>query len=312
MGNVPKMRCRGAARWALAVAALFAADVAAGQSLVFNGGFDSDLSGWAGFGGNTVIAWSPLDAGGSASSGSVRMENPAVGAAPSALEQCVEVGPGAQVRISARYLLEGEGNGEAAVFALQHQTPDCSGPGHFLPDAGPSGNSTGAWSELSATPTLGPDFRSIVLRVSVTGNGRVAHFDDLAVEVLEEGTGPAGECQPSATTLCLVDDRFEVRAKWRTASDSGSGQAVELNDGTTSGTGYFWFFNPTNVEVVVKVLDACVPPFNHFWVFAGGLTNQEVEIIVTDMATSATWTHVNPLGQVWETVTDTTALDVCD
>lgn len=53
----------------------------------------------------------------------------------------------------------------------------------------------------------------------------------------------------------------------------------------TGDTGYFWFFNASNVELVVKVLDAC--HFGRFWVFAGGLTNVDVDLTVTDTATGA-------------------------
>ena len=47
---------------------------------------------------------------------------------------------------------------------------------------------------------------------------------------------------------------------------SGTGTAVPL----TSDTGYFWFFGSSNVEAVIKVLNACSLN-QRFWVFAGGL-----------------------------------------
>ena len=51
----------------------------------------------------------------------------------------------------------------------------------------------------------------------------------------------------------------------------------------TSDTGQFWFFSSQNVEMVVKVLNGC--GFNQrYWVFAGGLTNVQVTLTVTDMA----------------------------
>ncbi|PYQ62998.1 MAG: hypothetical protein DMF53_11555 [Acidobacteria bacterium] len=68
-------------------------------------------------------------------------------------------------------------------------------------------------------------------------------------------------------------------AAFDTGSQQGQAQAVKLTDET----GYLWFFSATNVELVVKVLDAC--SFNQrFWVFAGGLTNVRVTLTVTDMA----------------------------
>ncbi len=94
--------------------------------------------------------------------------------------------------------------------------------------------------------------------------------------------GPAG-CFPGGTSLCLADHRFKVEAAWRTGDGrTGQGQAVAL----TGDTGYFWFFDANNVEAVVKVLDACT--FNQrFWVFAGGLTDVQVDLTVTDTASGA-------------------------
>ena len=60
------------------------------------------------------------------------------------------------------------------------------------------------------------------------------------------------------------------------------GRAVRLG----SDSGYFWFFDPTNPEIFVKVLDACVAPFERYWVFAAGLTDVETRLTVVD---SATW-----------------------
>jgi hypothetical protein len=51
-----------------------------------------------------------------------------------------------------------------------------------------------------------------------------------------------------------------------------------------------------NIELVTKVLDACTT-FDRFWVFAGGLTNVEVELRVTDGDTGAVRTYRSPLDQ---------------
>jgi ELWxxDGT repeat protein len=59
-------------------------------------------------------------------------------------------------------------------------------------------------------------------------------------------------CQPAPDQLCLGNGRFRVEARWRDfQGGTGRGTAVAL----TNETGYFWFFAPDNVEVVVKVLD---------------------------------------------------------
>ena len=119
--------------------------------------------------------------------------------------------------------------------------------------------------------------------------------------------GATGPCVANQTTLCLNNDRFKVEVDWRTLrGDEGPGMAVEL----TPDTGYFWFFNPENVEMVLKVLDGC--DFNNrYWVFAGGLTNVEVQITVTDTETGAVRENVNPLGTPFQPIQDTEAFATC-
>jgi DNA-binding beta-propeller fold protein YncE len=115
-------------------------------------------------------------------------------------------------------------------------------------------------------------------------------------------------CGASSDVLCLEGDRFAVEAEWRIPSgETGAGHAVELTDDT----GYFWFFDAANVEVVVKVLDACVPGFQRFWVFASGLTNVEVELTVTDTESNEVKVYTNPLSTPFQPIQDTNAFDTC-
>ena len=52
----------------------------------------------------------------------------------------------------------------------------------------------------------------------------------------------------------------------------------------TGDSGYFWFFNPSNVELTVKVLNGCGLN-NQWWVFISGLTNQGWTLHVRDTQT---------------------------
>jgi hypothetical protein len=118
---------------------------------------------------------------------------------------------------------------------------------------------------------------------------------------------PLPPCQPSPTTLCLSGGRFQVRARWTTPQgQSGVGQAVSL----TSDTGYFWFFDRANVEIMIKVLDAC-DLSNNFWVFAAGLTDVYASIEVVDSATGESRTYTNPLGVQFRPIQDTGSFFVC-
>ena len=63
----------------------------------------------------------------------------------------------------------------------------------------------------------------------------------------------------------------------------------------TGDTGYFWFFDPANVEVIVKVLDGRGVN-GHVWVFYGALSNVEYTLTVTDTQTGLATRYFNPLG----------------
>jgi len=112
-----------------------------------------------------------------------------------------------------------------------------------------------------------------------------------------------GPCVADPTTLCLNGGRFQVRTQWTTREgQSGAGRAVDL----TGDTGYFWFFSPSNVEMVVKAVTGC--SFNsHYWVFAGGLTDVHVVTTVTDTRTGAVLTDTNPQGTAFQPIQNAAA-----
>src|SRR6185503_14541400 len=93
--------------------------------------------------------------------------------------------------------------------------------------------------------------------------------------------GTASACVDDDDTLCLNGNRFRIEVAWENNDPAtGIGHRVEL----TPDTGYFWFFSSSNVEMVIKVLNAC-PLNQRYWVFAGGLTDVKVVITVTDSQT---------------------------
>ncbi len=147
---------------------------------------------------------------------------------------------------------------------------------------------------------------SIVLALALAGlvlapiGGSV--LGDSSSALLAQGT-----CATNATTLCVNNDRFEITISFTTNNgDSGVGQAQKLTDDT----GYFWFFDQANVEVVVKVLDGCVIN-GKFWVFAGGLTDVEVTMTIRDTQSGAVKTFVNPQKTPFDPVQDTSAFMTC-
>ena len=117
------------------------------------------------------------------------------------------------------------------------------------------------------------------------------------------------DCLPGDTTLCLQNGRFEVTANWE---DPEGHVGPAFANQISGDSGELWFFQPNNVELLVKVLDGCqVPGLESYWVFAAGLTNVGVEITVTDTETDLTWTYDNPVGDTFDPVLDTGAFHTC-
>jgi hypothetical protein len=115
------------------------------------------------------------------------------------------------------------------------------------------------------------------------------------------------DCIGGPTALCLNDGRFQVTANYDAGGgNSGSAHAVQL----TPDTGYLWFFNSSNAEVVIKVLNGCALD-GHYWVFAGGLTNVNVVMTVTDTDTHSSKTYTNPPGTKFQPIQDTSAFATC-
>lgn len=101
--------------------------------------------------------------------------------------------------------------------------------------------------------------------------------------------------------LTLQDGRFQIVADFRTFEGvRGDATPVALDDQS----GAFWFFEPDNPELFVKVLDGCELN-GRYWIFIAGLTNVEVNVAVFDVRSDAVPVYGNPLGRTFETVLDT-------
>jgi len=175
-------------------------------------------------------------------------------------------------------------------------------------------HSTDVEHGVSAIPTLGVAGGTVspgsdyVVIVTPTA-AQVGRYNFACTHVCGVGHGgmhgaievEAGTADP--TVLTLGAGRFEVRVAWSSSSlgTTGEGQAISL----TADTGAFWFFQPTNVELVVKILDG--RGINgHFWIFYGALSNVEYTITVTDTVTGAVREYHNPEGNL-ASGADTTA-----
>ncbi|MCP4659887.1 MAG: matrixin family metalloprotease [bacterium] len=120
--------------------------------------------------------------------------------------------------------------------------------------------------------------------------------------------GEPEPCVAGPTTMCLNGGRFRVEVSWRDFTGGtgvGSVVAVDSDD-----SGLFWFFDPDNWEMLVKVLDGCSVN-DRFWVFAAATTNVETTLRVTDSQTGMLSEYSNPLGNAADAVTDTGAFATC-
>lgn len=165
------------------------------------------------------------------------------------------------------------------------------------------GGSTGTVSGVSQTVIT----EILANPSSFTINVTTSEFPNGAIRGQLVGGGSGQEssstCSPSDTAMCLSSNRFRVEATWTTPNgQSGPGHAVKVKEDS----GYFWFFDQNNIEMVVKVLNACSIGTTQ-WVFASGLTNVQVVLKVTDTTTGTFRTYNNPQGLAFQPIQDTSA-----
>ncbi|MBZ0090564.1 MAG: S8 family serine peptidase, partial [Thermoanaerobaculia bacterium] len=131
-----------------------------------------------------------------------------------------------------------------------------------------------------------------------------------AVEAIAGGGNP-GPCTRDSRTACLLSNRFEVRVTYTTQSATGNGQLMSFNGARAESdqSAFYYFFDNANFEMGVKMQNACVAPFNKYWVFVSGLTNQGYTVTVRDANTGSTKIYSNPLGSYPQSVGDTSALN---
>lgn len=150
-----------------------------------------------------------------------------------------------------------------------------------------------------APPTLGT-WHALIRRVSGSG---IYQFN-----VTNFGAEPVADCIQDDDTLCLLGGRFKVEVVFRPPGGTTQpANAIPFTDRA----GMFWFFNENNIEMLVKMQNACVAPFNRYWVFFAATTNVEFTVRVTDTDTGQTNPYSNPQGMVALPVADTQAFATC-
>ncbi len=108
--------------------------------------------------------------------------------------------------------------------------------------------------------------------------------------------GGNGTCTPGGLNLCLESRRFQAQVTWSNQFNNTAGVGHALVG--TDSTGYFYFTDPTNTELVVKILN-----FGSVYkVFYGELTDLEFTLTITD-------THTGKVREYHNTPGDCGAID---
>jgi hypothetical protein len=171
-----------------------------------------------------------------------------------------------------------------------------------------SGFSLTAQERVELAGVHGSDFEAVDTSAMVTSedSGRAAvPFDRPPVST---GVGSPFECVVSDRLTCIDGLRFAVRVEW---IDRHGGERVAT--AATAGsrdTSLFWFFDPLNWELMVKVIDGCAVN-RHHWVFFAGTTDLGFTVTVADSLTGETRRYRNPSGEAAVAVTDNQAFSHC-
>ncbi|MEM1183082.1 MAG: hypothetical protein AAGM22_32365, partial [Acidobacteriota bacterium] len=125
------------------------------------------------------------------------------------------------------------------------------------------------------------------------------------------GGGGNGDfpCGPNDPALSLLDGRFSVQVEFEGPNgEMGCGGVVPFG---SRDSGLFYFFEPSNWEMLVKMNDACNSTFNSYWFFFAATTDVRYRVRVTDTVTGDFRDYENSLGTRSPAVTDTSAFMTC-
>jgi pseudomonalisin len=117
-------------------------------------------------------------------------------------------------------------------------------------------------------------------------------------------------CVAGPTTLCIDDapgdGRFSASVSFVAGSQPSSATAVSLSSVGVAHGGLFWFFAPTNPELLIKVLNGCGVN-QEFWIFYAATTNVYFTVTVTDTTTGHSKQYTNPANTAAAPLQDTAA-----
>lgn len=116
-------------------------------------------------------------------------------------------------------------------------------------------------------------------------------------------------CADGEYNLCLLHNnlgtaQFSVTMDYLATSGGNweHGRSVGISDQA----GYFYFTNPANMEILVKMIDACTVT-NSYWIFVSGLTDRGIGVRVERVGLGSGVIYGNNLGDNFTLVKDFTS-----
>lgn len=134
--------------------------------------------------------------------------------------------------------------------------------------------------------------RQYGVRVRARSNFGISAPSNVALVTTLESAAP---CRVDGENLCLLKGRFQVEAEF---VDPTTGQWQPAHSiPSTDRTGFFWFFQPGNFELVVKMVDG-LGVNQRFWLYYGGITDVEFKLTITDTLSGEARTYRNAAGDL--------------
>ena len=285
----------------LVLGLFFASGAAVAQNLVVNPEFNNGFFGWTAYG---ECNWTGDD--GHAAPGAAKCRVDTAVFSGSVMSQCLPATAGVPYDFGGFVRLSSVPHPTATAYLYVSWRSDVACGGSQIGSTpGSQETSATTWTGTTALLQVAPPGTKSARLTLFAGIDQPytgvfdAYFDDIFYQP---------SCSNTREQICVTGSRFVVDAFFRTAGgQTTSAKGVRL----TSDSGYFTFFSPDNPELFVKVINACSPPFNRYWVFIAGLTNVEVRVNVTDTKTKQVKHYDNALNNRFVAVQDTNAFMTC-
>jgi|CXWL01.1.fsa_nt_gi hypothetical protein len=195
----------------------------------------------------------------------------------------IHLAPGFTRRIDV--IRSGPADGEARV-RIRSLAGNGAGLAHPIDQVlvWPPGDTSPRHVQMTAPSTPGTTFSLGLFEAG--GDAQVGSPSSIQVQVASAGT-----CVPDGLTLCLDGGRFAARVWFTQPDQSGGSYSTYASPAPYSDfTGFFWFDDPRNLELAVKILDFGVGGIH---VYYAQLTDFHFELAITDLATGRSKTYVN-------------------